>query len=211
MKKVIYRNALVAFIAILGLTSCSNDDDAGDISQPLVSTRAENIPAPQTGGGGQPAGGPFTKFSFETGTVVAEDSNDWDIAFRGTTIAINGGDATGTTDEPNRSGDVGVQIVDGTFASVTTAPASGYDQDGANGFAITTGSGNGWYTYTGPPSHLILPIPGKILVFKTSSGNYAKVEILSYYRDAPAQPDGSNSREYTFNYTYNPNVGDLNF
>ncbi len=209
--KTIHFNFLTLLFIAISFTSCSNDDDAGTITSPVVTSRAENIPAPQQGGGGQPASGDFTKFSFSTGAVVANDSNDWDIAFRGSTIAINGGQVTGTTDEPARTGTTEAIIVDGTFASITSAPETGYTQDSTTGFSIPTGSGNGWYTYTGPPNHLILPIAGKVIVFKTSNGNYAKVEILSYYKDAPTNPDGTDSRFFTFNYTYNPNVGDRNF
>jgi len=47
------------------------------------------------------------------------------------------------------------------------------------------------------------------LVIRTHDDKYAKVEILSYYKDAPAEPDGfvDESRFYTFNYVYNPNEG----
>ena len=209
-------NIAFSLLIILSLSSCSNDDDAvtddtNNQCQPVVSSRAENVPAPQTGNPGGPAGGPFTKFSFATGTVVDQNSSNWDIAFRGTTIVINGGEENGITDEPTRTGDVSAQIVNSTFDDLTEAPTSGYSQDSATQLAIISGSGNGWYTYTGPPNHLILPQPGKILVFKTSTNNYAKVEILSYYKDAPANPDGTNSRFYTFRYSYNPNIGVTTF
>ena len=69
-----------------------------------ISGKMENLSAPQTGGQGQPIGGDFTKFSFSAGAITTSDT-DWDIAFRGTTIAINGGAVTGTADEPTRNGD----------------------------------------------------------------------------------------------------------
>jgi hypothetical protein len=48
------------------------------------------------------------------------------------------------------------------------------------------------------------------LVFRTHDGKVAKVEILSYYRDAPAQPNAftDEARFYTFRYVYNPNEGE---
>ena len=174
----------------------------------IVSATASNVPAPQTGGQGQPIGGPFTKFSFENGDVTTSDT-DWDIAFRGTTIAINGGTVTGTDDEPARNGDGGVTIENGTFSSVTSADGLSYAQDADGAFGIPTGSDNGWYNYN-PATFIVTPIPGKILVFRTHDGKYAKIEILSYYRDAPVQPDPfmDESRVYTFNYVYNPNDGE---
>lgn len=174
----------------------------------LVRATASDIHAPQTGGQGQPVGGPFTKFSFETGEVT-DSETAWDIAFRGTTIAVNGGGLTGTSEEPARNGEGGAVIVDGLFAEVTSAASLTFAQDAEGAFAIPTGSDNGWYNYNFM-TNLVTPIPGKILVFRTHDGKMAKVEILSYYEGAPANPNGFTdaSRYYTFNYVYNPNEGE---
>lgn len=188
------------------LVSCSSDDDA-PTPVPVTSEKISNLEAPQTGGQGQPVGGVFTKFDFETGKATTSDT-DWDIAFRGTTIAVNGGAVTGTADEPARNGNVGAAIVTGTFGSVTSAKDVTFNQDADATFAILTGSDKGWYNYAGPPTHIISPIPGKILVFRTHNGNYAKVEILSYYKDEDTSKD---SKYYTFNYVYNPNKGETSF
>ena len=204
-------NKNIVLAAAIGMTlfSCSNDDDA-PAPNPIQTEQVSNLHAPQTGGQGQPVGGDFTKFDFETGTVTSSDT-DWDIAFRGTTIAINGGTATGTDDEPERTGDVEAAIVSGTFASVTTADGLSFSQDADGSFAIPTGSDNGWYNYNFQ-TNIVSPIPGKVLVFKTTAGNYAKVEILSYYENAPANPDPNTDagRYYTFDYVFNPN-GDTSF
>jgi len=201
---------LLAAVFSMTFTSCSSDDDNTPTPDPVKSEQVSNLFAPQTGGQGQPVGGEFAKFDFETGMQTTSDT-DWDIAFRGTTIAVNGGVVTGTDDEPARTADVGVSIVTGTFASITTAEGLTFAQDAIGAFAIPTGSNKGWYNYN-PQVNLITPIPGKILVFKTTAGNYAKIEILSYYKDNPAQPDQtSESRHFTFNYVYNPNVGETSF
>ena len=174
----------------------------------LVSDTVSNLEAPQTGGQGQPIGGPFTKFSFETGAVT-DSETDWDIAFRGTTIAVNGGTATGTNEEPTRNGDAGATVQNGIFSDITSANGLSFDQDAAGSFAVPAGSGEGWYNYN-PATFTVTPIPGRILVFRTHDGKFAKVEIISYYRDAPAEPDAfsDESRVYTFNYVYNPNEGE---
>ena len=173
----------------------------------LESGTMENLEAPQTGGQGEEVGGPFTKFSFESGEVTTSETA-WDIAFRGTTIAINGGEVTGTADEPERTGTAGVAVETGTFSEITSAEGLTFTQDTDGAFAIATGSGNGWYNYNGA-TFTVTPIPGRVFVFRTHDGNYTKVEILSYYRDAPAEPDAftDESRVYTFNYVYNPNDG----
>lgn len=183
--------------------SCSSDDDKNEVV-PVVTTKVSNIAAPQTGGQGQPAGGAFAKFSFSQNKLVTD--NSWDIAFRGTTIIVNGGAKIGIADEPERTGSGAVSIVSGTFASVTAFPAaSTFAQDAAAVYSIPTGSGKSWYSYNAD-THIISPIAGKVFVVKTHDGKYAKFEILSYYKDAPASPtQTSESPYYTFNFAYQAN------
>jgi len=201
-----FKTILIAALFI-GFTSCDNEDDTPQ-PDPVQSEQVTNLAAPQTGGQGQPVGGEFTKFDFETGMGTTSDT-DWDIAFRGTTIAVNGGTVTGTADEPTRNGNAGAIIVSGTFASVVTADGLTFTQDADASFAVPTGSDNGWYNYN-QPTNIISPIPGKILVFRTRDGNYAKVEILSYYLDQDSS-NPAGGRNYTFNYVYNPNEGETSF
>ena len=197
---------LTLFLLVVTFTACDNDDDEPRL-EAVESKTATNVPAPQTGGQGQPVGGAFTKFSFETGAVTTSET-DWDIAFRGTDIAVNGGAVTGTNDEPERNGNAGISVETGTFASIVDAANITFAQDADGAYAVPAGSDNGWYNYAGPPTHVISPVPGRVLVIRTHDGKYAKVEILSYYKDAPTAPDAeSESRFYTFNYLYNPNEG----
>jgi hypothetical protein len=204
---------LIVMALFIGFTSCDNDDDGPTLVQ-VESKKVENLFAPQQGGQGEPVSGEFTKFDFASGQITTSDT-DWDIAFRGTSVIINGGVSSGTTDEPNRTKEAGAYIASGTMATVTEVTTSSFAQDAADGFAIPTGSGNGWYNYTGSPDHLILPIAGKILVIKTRDGKYAKVEVLSYYKGAPAEPNvitgTDESKYYTFNYVYQPNDGVTTF
>ena len=139
--------------------SCSNEEE----QLPVISAVYNNLHAPQEGGQGQPISGPFTKFSFETGQTTS--GNDWDVAFRGTTILVNGGSEVGIGDEPARTGEGAVSIVDGVFNSVLSADGLAFSQDSSSGTAVLPGSGNGWYVYN-PQAYLITPIPGKILVLK---------------------------------------------
>mgnify|MGYP000494908585 CR=1 FL=1 len=105
-----------------------------------------------------------------------------------------------------------VQILNGIFDELVEALTEGYKSDDKNAlikYAIPTGSGNGWYTATGggPGTPTIVkPIAGKIILVKTADNRYAKMEILSYYKDAPSNPTGTEpSRYYTFRYVYQPN------
>jgi hypothetical protein len=207
----------VFFISLLAITSvvfvrCNDDDPT---PTPVVATTFSNLPAdPGTGfdpNTGQPTGttGKFTLFSFKTGTVVPNADSataKWDLGFRATTIIVNS--AT------SGSGTAQVQIISGIFDALNEAPVDGYKSDydpspiaGAPNadVAIPTGSGNGWYTYDGA-AMVNKPTAGKIIVVKTADGGYAKMEILSYYKDAPAAPVNTDiARYYTFRYVYQPN------
>ncbi|PHS10404.1 MAG: hypothetical protein COA88_02875 [Kordia sp.] len=186
-----------------------NSDDIDDTDplnlDPIITAQITNLYAPQTGGQGQgPIGGEFIKFNFTSGQTTTNDT-DWDIGFRGTTIIFNGGEETGSTDEPIRNGVAAVYIADGTFASVANVIEANFVQDSTGSLAIPTGSGNGWYTYD-PTTHLINPTNNKIIVVKTRDGKYVKIKIISYYKDL----DSSNSayaRYFTFDYVYQPNNG----
>jgi len=196
-------------IIILFFYNCEDDSPA---PLDIVYSTIEDLHAPQEGGQGQPISGEFTKFDFDSG-LATESSTEWDIAFRGTSIIINGGTSLGTANEPERTGDAGAYIYDGLMTEMSIVDTTLFEQDSSEGYAIATGSGNGWYTYAGAPTFLISPTPGKILVFRTRDGKFAKVEILSYYLGAPENPDAFTdpSRYYTFNYAYQPNEGVTEF
>ena len=199
---------LLTFLTILTcITSCSDDDNV--VVLKVESKTITNLKAEQTSDyttNPPTISGDFIKFSFMTGETTTTD--DWDIAFRGTTILVNGGSSQGANSEPARTGNAAAYITDGTMATITEVNTTLFSQDSAEALAIPTGSGNGWYTYSGPPTHLISPTAGKILVFRTRTGTYAKLEILSYYKDGDVSSD---SQHYTFNYVYQPNEGVTSF
>ena len=200
MYKLFFFKSVLLITIVCFFASCSDDDNSSTPAT-LETKTFSNLHAPQTGGQGQPIGGAFTKFSFSQNAIVNNDS--WDIAFRGTTIIVNGGSTIGIIDEPTRTGSAAVSIVSNTLSAVSTVPnASTFRQDGANTFAIPAVSGQGWYNYN-PTANLVTPIAGKVFVIKTHDGKYAKMEIISYYKDAPANPDATSpSRYYTFKYVY---------
>ncbi|MEY2904432.1 MAG: hypothetical protein RJA52_448 [Bacteroidota bacterium] len=192
-------------LALTAFVSCEKEQVV-ELKE-VESLTVVNLFAPQEGGQGQPISGPFTKFNFKTGQVT-ESATEWDIAFRGVTIIVNGGVSQGTPDEPVRSGNAAGYVATGILADIKTVDENLLKGDAVEDTAIPSGSGNGWYTYN-PVTHLITPTPGKVLVFRTQDGKFAKVEILSYYKDSPANPDAftTPSRYFTFNYVYQPNEG----
>jgi len=202
LKKSVYFSSV---LLVTCLFACSKDDQAPTPTPTALEVKQfANLYAPQTGGMGAPIGGAFTKFNFALGDTVS--GNNWDLAFRGTTILVNGGASVGLNDEPARTGNGAVATVLDLFNNVKTVPqASLFTQDGEGTYAIPIGSGNGWYLYDAT-TNLVTPLAGRIFVVKTHDNKYAKVEILSYYKDAPASPDATaQGRYFTFKYVFQPN------
>ncbi|ALU74364.1 hypothetical protein AUW17_03360 [Tenacibaculum dicentrarchi] len=182
------------------------------ILESIISGTIKNLHAKQTTDftvNPPSASGDFVKFSFKKGGIVTD--NNWDIAFRATTIIVNGGVATGVKEEPKRTGEASIALALGIFSEITKSPESArFKQDEKGMLALPKSL---WYTYNFS-DHSINPVAGKVLVVKTIDGNYAKIEILSYYKDMDssnsADPKNSGAQYYTFNYVYNPTVGDKN-
>jgi len=199
--------ALSFISGILFLASCDKDEVPAPVT---VQTKTVNNLQADTiigiASNGQPYGsGKYTLYSLETNTVITNSDSattKWDVGFRGTTIITNGGNSG--------PGAGGAFIFVGTFSDLTTIPTdSTFRIDNApTSYAIKTGSGNGWYSYNGA-TNLITPIPGRILVIRTATGKYAKIEIQNYYKGG-VTPDATASdnekltkqRYYTFRYTY---------
>ena len=143
-------------------------------------------------------------FSFATGDVVevedAENSEAWDIGFQITKVKLNGG-----ISGPGM-GSV-VMLTDTTFEAVTEAPADGYKADTEDTLAIVPQSEKGWYIYTGPPTHWILPLEDRVFVIKAADGTFAKVRFIGYYKDNENKKD---SGFVTFEYVHQPD-GSPNF
>jgi len=197
-------NLFVVLIILLVLfsSSCSRKEEVAPA--PLVAQIVRNIaadPISRDPATGQPIGGTnrFTLFSFKENKIVANTdsaTNKWDIGFRGTTIIVNGGAI--------RTGQGGAYIHTGLFDELKEVPANAtFAQDNSpTSLAIPTSSGAGWYNYN-PTTNIVSPIPGRVLVIRTGDGKFAKMEILSYYKDAPTAPSStSESRYYTFRFVY---------
>ena len=209
MKKSISYIIVIAVFNVF-LLSCTKSTTT--IVAPLSATMVKDLPADTIIGitaQGQPYGaGKYTFYSLEKNSIIANTDSattKWDLAFNGTKILTNSG-TSGTG-----LGGAFVQV--GLFDNLKTISAdSVFKTDNApSSYAVTFGSGKGWYTYD-PIKNLITPLAGRVLVIRTASGKYAKVEIIAYYKggvtlDATA-PDAeklSKQRYYTFRYIFQPN------
>lgn len=193
MKKNVINVVCFCALAFATVTSCKKDTAP---VVPLKATQVKNFVADPAINNNR-----FAFFSLERNETVAytdSATGKWDIAFRGTTILTNGG-ASG----PGAGGAFVQRSV--SFDAFTSIPNdSTFKTDAPPAYAIPIGSGNGWYNYNFA-TNIITPIPGNVIVVRTATGKYAKVEILSYYKDAPATPTAADvPRYYTFRFIYQP-------
>jgi len=193
------------------LFSCTKNETT--IAEPVTAITVSNLPADTVLGlnptTGMPySAGKYTFFSLERNTIVPNTDSattKWDLAFAGTKILINGG--------TSGIGTGGAYIFTGLFDAVKTiSNDSVFKTDNAPAtFAITYGSGKGWYVYDQLTS-IVTPLAGRVLVIKTATGKYAKLEIINYYKGGVTLPTTasesdklSKQRYYTFRYAYQPN------
>ncbi len=195
MKSILYFFAA----SLLFLASCTEDDD-NNPQDTLASVTISDLPAdPYTGidpATMRPTGdkGIYTFFRFADSSVVANADSAttrWDIAFKGSTILVNNG-----TSGPGQGG---AFIYNGIFSELLEVPAdSTFKIDNAPNYAVD----RSWYVYNAA-AMVFTPAPGKVLVIRTADGKFAKLEILSYYKGAPASPTvRDESRYYKFRYVY---------
>lgn len=180
---MLQRNILLTLsISLFVLISACSDSMTGaeeELVTEIDIQTIENLHAPFDRD--NPDASPFIYFSLESGETVdasEADTENWDIAFRGTSILVNSGSSG--------PGQAGAIMLDVEFDNVEIAPSDGYSVDSDEGPAIT-GSG-GWYTYTGNsnPAHAVISQDDVTIVLKTADGNhYAKMHIMSYYDDSP--------------------------
>ena len=162
------------------------------------------------------ATGDFIKFSFSEGDIVTNEN--WDVAFRGTTLIVNGGKKA-NIDQPDRTGNAAVYIDIGSMSEINNVDTSRLLQDNSSGSAILNNimiddlgvSGQGWASYNFT-THLFSPRAGRILVFRTHDDKYAKMEIIYFYDSLnPDTKNGDIGGYYTFNYVYQSEEGNTTF
>lgn len=195
------KRALLLILISLFIASCGEDEKNDPITPPapagLPVRTIANLQA-DTANTGR-----FTFFSLRDSAIVPSSDSAttrWDIAFRATTVIINGG--------PIRFGQGGAIVLTGTdFNALEAVPETGWGVDSsATSLAIPVGSGRAWYNYN-QATNVISPIPGVVLAIRTADGRYAKLQILSYYLNAPTNPNGftDRARLYSFRYVIQPN------
>jgi hypothetical protein len=190
------KKSMVLFVSALAIffSSCKKDEKTTE--EPSTEKTIEFLV------NGNPTGGNYTLFSFETGKEVpSADSNTkkWDFGLRFETFIINSA-ASGP-------GNAFVQILSTPFAEVKSGALSGYKRDtSATQKAI---KGLEWYSYN-PTTRQFSPKAGKTFVFVTATGKYAKMEVI---KADPADNNGNpvtpptrpTKIKYTLRYFYQKN------
>ena len=209
MLTFIKKITLVTIVSV-SMIACTKNESS--VVAPLTANVVKDLAADTVLGiasNGMPySAGKYTFYSLENNAIVPNTDSattKWDVAFVSTKILINGG-TSGT-------GMGGAFVYTGLFDDLKTIPTdSVFKTDYAPAsYAITYGSGKGWYTYDQATS-LVTPLAGRVLVIRTASGKYAKIEIINYYKGGVTLPvtasDAdklSKQRYYTFRYIFQPN------
>ena len=210
MKKMMSKIAMGLGLSI-ALIACTKDEET--IVVPVSAITVKDLAADTVTGlglDGRPqSAGTTTYYSLVDNKIIASSdaaSTKWDIAFSSTKITVNCG-----TSGP---GIGGAFVFKGLFDDLKTLPVDSTfatDNSNAASFAIPLGSGRAWYTYDGLTT-LVSPIAGRVLVIRTATGKFAKIEIISYYKGGVTLPASASvndklfkQRYYTFRYTYQSN------
>ncbi len=210
MRKMVSKIAMVVGLSV-ALVACTKE--SGTVVVPVSAITVKDLSADTVTGigtDGRPqSAGTITYYSLENNKQIASTdaaTTKWDVAFTATKILVNSG-----TSGPGLGG---AFVFKGLFDDLKTIPADSLfatDNSNASSYAIPWGSGKGWYTYDGLTT-LVNPIAGRVLVIRTASGKFAKIEILNYYKGgvtlsatATDADKLTKQRYYTFRYAFQPN------
>jgi hypothetical protein len=191
---------LLVSLILLVTFSCKDDDN-----QPVITTThavsVSNLAADPTTFDpvtGMPIGSKnqFIFFRFSDSTVVAHADSaagNWDIGFLGSNIILNSG--------VSGPGNAMAYIYNGLFSELKQVSEDSTFKTDVSPTELAIGKT--WYNYDGA-AMILTPKPGKVFVIKTNDNHYVKMEILSYYKNAPSNPIATvdPSRYYTFRYVY---------
>lgn len=210
MKRKNLSQVILVLMISISVVACSKDTSTttGPVTAVTVSDLMADTVLGITAQGMPYSAGKYTFYSLENNKIIPNTDSattKWDVAFAATKILTNNG--------TSGNGLGGAFIYVGLFDDLQTIPSdSVFKTDNApSSYAITTGSGKGWYAYDQITS-LVTPLAGRVLVIRTASGKYAKMEILNYYKggttlsaSASDTDKLSKQRYYKFRYAFQPN------
>lgn len=205
MKHLILRLLWNSFL-MLALVSCTKDEIKPELEDGK-SMVIRDLPGDigNTVGSGIPFE-PFY-FSLRTGAKIDESrklSSDWDIAFAkeyNSYVSVNNG-SNNSSFGFGGPGNGALLVVNQPYDQVKEAPSDAeFLNNGITAAGWDPGSGNGWYFYD-LKTHIAVPILNRTYILRTGDGKYAKLQLISMYKGAPATVSDLNwpAPYFTFRY-----------
>lgn len=155
------------------------------------------------------SGTPFAPFYFSFAVAAKVDTSKkislaWDIAFSkeyNSYVSINNG--TNTESFGLGGTAIGAMIVvNQAYDQVKEAPSdTEFTNNGISSAGWDSGAGKGWYFYE-LKTHIAVPVINRTYVLRTADGKYAKLQLISMYKGAPATVSDLNwpAPYFTFRY-----------
>jgi hypothetical protein len=185
-----FKTTVVGLLMLTAMSACTKDRVKPELADGK-STIVADLPGDigNTVGSGKP----FTPFYFSLITNAKVDSSEkkttkWDIAFAkeyNSYVSIN----NGTNESSFGLGGPGkgaMIAVNQNYDKLITAPSDGeFARNGITAAGWDSGNGNGWYFYD-LKTHIAIPVKNRTYVLRTADGKFAKLELVSMYKGAPA-------------------------
>lgn len=199
-----YQQLLIALAVVAAFSSCTKDK-----VKPQLQDGSSTVVTDLPGDVGSTINTGFKTFyfSFATDSKVdstAKKSTAWDISFAreyNSYVGINNGSNEGSYGFGG-PGKGAIMAVSQTYDSVKEAPSDAdFQSKGVTSVGWDPGNGLGWYFYD-LKTHIAVPVKGRTYVLRTADGKYAKLELVSMYKGAPAVVTDLNwpSPYFTFRY-----------
>lgn len=148
----------------------------------------------------------YALLDFERGDTVSatlRQTAEWDLLLPALTPRTRSLDIFLNSGTVNPAGKTLGVVVNVPYDQLTQAPSESQfrqdDTSAANRVISPSLTGDGLFVYDFR-THVLTPLP-KTLVLKTRSGKYVKVQFVSLYKDAPAQPNPFDLGYWTIRYT----------
>lgn len=221
------RNVLIVSLIAVIISSCSkNNDITPNIQEPSVSNdpipfyklqRVENFAAP-TDDSNPTAPAVTVFYSLENKEITQPayaQTTRWDIAFGGLYNSFMSGNngKSGINYGNGGAGTGGIYILDKPFEQVTDIPSDAQFRTGKDLIGTDDlgdfGEGLGWYLYdfagtklgdgSYEKQHVAYALPQKrTVIVRTANGNFAKIKMISCYKDAFTADKWSRSTPHMF-------------
>ncbi|HMI04351.1 MAG TPA: HmuY family protein [Pedobacter sp.] len=200
------KSVLLLMTAITLLCSCTKKEIKPEL-QDTKSTVIKDLPGDV--GNTVGSGNEFTPFYLSLKTGAKADpskvkTSEWDIAFTkeyNSLLVANNGSTPGTPGYGG-TGTGSFLIVEKPYDQVTLAPsAAEFSASGISGIGWDSGNGIGWFFYD-LKTHIAVPVKNRTFLLRTAEGKYAKIEMVSMYKGAPATVSDLNwpAPYFTFRY-----------